>query len=1510
MTRKASKILLYVSISVLAALFAAAGFTQTTLFRKTVRSTLYKLVESNLNASVYIGEIRGNIFTGFSVDTVAMYVNNAPFVEARNVVLSYDPLPLWYKRLSVASLEIDNPSISLIRFSDGTWNVDRLAKKKSTPDSLPSPWVVAIRSLHIKDAHFRLIDSMSQSNSESPDQATAQTFNFSNLDLQKINIELSATLSEQEQSVSVKNISFVSPREEFTLSKFSGDIHHSLTASEVKNLLVVTPRSHIELSARVKSVDAFKIKDIAALQFTPVEASISSTVVAAEDLQKFLPSLNFLRGSTRLECSLAGEFGAIQVTKLQAAFDHSTINLSGTVSNLHRPMELTLNIESKGTLIQPSDVPKLLPFFHIPDYGNVGNLALDFHYVGRPLDFQVAATASTPAGQITVDGGLDLTGQAMKYQAIFGGSSVNLEKVFSKSSLRSYLNFSGAIQGEGTSIDELYSAMTIDFDSSSFGRIPISHLHVTANAEEKKISLAAILRSPKGDISLESIFDYTSEASKSYSLKGVGSHVDLAAVFDDDHYDSDCSFALNANGKDFLTERMTSNLQVEFLPSRFGAYTFDSTRAELHLQLDSLGRKTIRLTSPIADVSIDGTFSYDGILQTVTSHVNAMQLVYDKQRTIFDSTFVPVLADTNRNANVRTAHTDPGSQNDIHYMLRLKNLEPLAIFIGTDVFNVVGDIEGTLRGNSDSLSAQGSLSIHSGKYPLKNSLLLVDKGSLDYKFENLTHDSLLAVLNGPTLTLHMNAAGVFVGEKYFRNPSIDFTFHNRRAEYSVKGEVDSTIIVGIDGRAVVTPDLYQFTFDNFSLRYQGYELNNAGQFSARINRDGVSVDSALFTHQDERLIFGGTISYQGAIGAFVQLENFTLSNIHYFGTSQDFKSSALAFGGTVNALGAVGGTMRDPELTCKLTATDFAFRGTEFGFVSSSIHYKAKVADFSIQLSKTEQSPDDYKLLCSGSIPMDMGFTSVENRFSLPGMDMYLKARNFDISIIDPFIAQVDELNGTLEGSIHATGSLESPLFGGSMELSKCEFFFPMNSMKYQAVGKFDLDGNRFSFTTFSVKNLYEDFSSGKVDVGGYITLRDFVPDEYHLNAKGELMVLQSSSANINQGVYGDLIASTGPDAFLFDGTYAHSRVSGAVFVKQASLTFPSSRQSANQISSRYINIVVVDDTSKPSEDTLVGPNIFAFFRPKKDAPSSNAQSFLDGLGYDLIIQTDGIVQIRMVFNASTNEELFADLNGKLTMSKEGNNVRLSGTITVSEKSNYKFYKQFDASGTLKFTGSPENPQLDIKATYAGTHNIKSDVIPPPKEKVVVSLAITGTRLDPKIKIGLSTIDDNGNETERTGDVESDAISFLLTSTPGTPGKFREDLTSNDKQNIASSLGGSISGSLISGFTNTLLSGMMLDFLRANNFNAVSTVELTYSGRSPDLRLSGVIGDAYWTFGGMVFSDINNANISLQWSLGSIIQSQRMRNFMFELNRKIDPLETSDVRRPTSGARFYYRFAF
>ena len=1508
------KTLTYVSLSVLVVLFAAMGFTQTALFKQTLRSTIYKMVDANLNASVFIGEIKGNLFTGISIDTIAIYVNNAPFLEASKAVVRYDPLPLWNKNISLGSIEIEHPSVSLIRFSDGTWNVDRLAKKKSEPDSLPSSWVVALKSLRINNGHFRLIDSTSQSNHELPDSIARRTFNFSNLDLEKLNVELSATISEQQQSVSIKNISFVASREGFTLAHFSGEIHHAARVSEVKNLLIVTPRSRIELSAKISSVDALKINDIAALQFAPVECSLSPSTVAAEDLQRFLPSLNFLRGSVQLECRTEGEFGSLKVKKLHADFNRSVINLEGSVFNLHHPNDLTLNVESKGTTIYPSDVPQLLPLFHIPDFGGAGELGLNFHYVGKPLDFQVTANASMAAGSVSVNGGLDLTGKTMRYKAAFGGTGVNLGNFFSTPSLRSHLDFFGTIEGEGTSVEELNSKASVTIDSSSFNEIPISHLQTEFVAVDRKISCFAKLQFFKGNVALQSALDYNSGGAPSYSFDWTFSHFDFATIFHDDHYASDCSFSLSANGKDFLREDMNGDLRVGFSGSRFETYTFDSARAELHVNVDSLGNKTVGLISPIADISLTGNFTYAGVIDMVKSHIAGVRRAYDKQRAIFDSSFVDAAESVNGDDKT-TAGSTPSPQNNIQYSVHIRNVEPLAIFFGTNIFNAIGDIGGSLRGNADTLSAEGSVSITSAKYSMNNSYLIVEKGSVVYNIQNMARDNLLAAANSPTVQVRASAANVFTGESYFRDASVDFSLHDRHAEYSVQCEVDSTIKLGIEGRAHVTPDEYELTFDTFSFSYQGYELDNARQFSARLGRSGISIDSTAFIHQDEKLMFGGSIGYAGEIGAFVRLQNFALSNISHFGKSQNFKSNAIAFGGTVNASGVVKGTMQDPIFTCELGVSDFSYRGTEFGFVNSSMHYENKIADCTVQLSKAPESRDNFELLCSGSIPMNLAFATVDNRFSLAGLDMVLKAHNFDISVVDPFIEQLDEMEGTMEGSVHCTGSLESPLFEGGMELRNTKFLFPMNNMKYQATGKIDFQGNKVSFTTLAAKNLSENYSSGKIEFGGYITLRGFVPDEYHLWAKGELKVLQESSRNSDQGVYGDLIASTGDEGLSFDGTAASSRVTGAMYIKQASLTFPSTRESANLVSARYVNVVSVDDTSKAIPDTVLGARLLAFLHSKKDVGTSNEPSFLDGLGYNLTIQTQGIVQIRMIFNPATNEELFADLNGKLELSKEKNNVRLTGTINVSNKSNYKFYKQFDASGTLKFTGKPDNPELDITATYTGSHvkpetATQKETTVPLTEKVVVSLAISGTRYDPKIKIGLSTFDDSNNETERTGDVESDAISFLLTSTPGSPGKFRDDLTSNDKQGIANSLGGSIGGSLISGFTNTLLSGMMQDFLRANNFTALSNVEILYSGTSPDLRLSGVVGNAYWTFGGKVFSDINNANVSVQWSLGSIIRNDNLRNFMFEVNRKSDPLETIDLRRPTDGARVYYKFAF
>ncbi len=1509
MARKVSKIVLYIGASVIVLLAAAALFSQTRAFKNTLRSTLYTLLDDNLNANVYLGEIRGNLVTGFSIDTVIMYVDNHPFVESGKISVRYDPLALWSKRIALGGVSLDKPSITLIHYADGSWNVDHLAKKKSAPDTLPSPWIVSVKNLKINDARIRMIDSTVNGNRGLPDSVARRTVDFSNLDVQHMTVELKGVVSERDQDVVINKISFESPENGLKLEQLAAHIQHSPAGSEVNDLVIITPQSHVEVSASMRSVDVFAIPDLAALRTAPVYVKVHSSTVAAEDLQRFLPSLNFLRGSVYLNALIEGEFGNLLIRELEATTRHSTITVSGTLSNLHRPADLTMNIESKESAIQPMDVPDLLPFFHIPAFPDLGEVNFGFHYIGKPLDFQATVKAKTTAGILSADASMNLTGAVMKYEATANGHTVNLARFFSGASLESQINFSASIHGEGTSIEDLNSAASVHIDSSLIHAIKVQHAAATVSASKKIIQTEASLSSTHGSASLSGTMDFHAANGARYTFTGGMTHLDFSPFLKEEQFSSDCSLTFGIKGENLSLEETNGDAWLQFQQSRFGSHLFEGGRATVKIRQDSLHEKSIELHSPVADASINGMFSYKGIADIINAQLRGFSKTLLVQRAMFDSTAAAHLsADTVRQNSRMALHNAVEPAQRVRYSIQVKNIEPVAFLFGVNGFNVIGSVEGSLDGTADTLFTEGTVSIRSGRYPLSSEFVLVENGTASFRLENLCPDSLLSFQNGPRVNVKVSAENIFLGETQLKKASVDYVFHNRLGQFSIAGSLDTTFEVGVDGRVAVTPSAYRFRFDHCSLRYRGYELDNTAPMTASMTPDGIRLDSVIFIHQDEQVNLGGELGFNGTISGFMNLQNFSLNDMYYFAGSRDFTSSALAFGGNVNGDCSIAGTTHEPIIRSHMVADDVTYRDAYFGKIDAGVFYREKRADVQVALYREQQNGSQSQLLFTGIMPVDLSFAAVDHRFDMPGLDLRFTANDFQMSILNPFIPDVEDLSGKLTGTVLCGGTLAAPVFNGSAELHDGTFRMMLNNIVYKVGGTVQFHDSTVAFSQLTVANTDDDWRSGKVVLDGSVMLHGFVPSVYHLIAKGELMVLQKASRAVTQSVYGDLIAATGDDGIRFEGTYAHSNVTGTMYVKQAQLVFPPTRQTLSSTSSRFVRVTVVDDTSKPHVDTLLQQSLQTFIRQKNIERHAAQTSFLDGLGYDLTIQTQGVVQITMIFNAATNEELFADLNGKLNLSKEGSDVRLTGTINVSDRSNYKFYKQFDASGSLTFTGQPDNPKLDINAKYNGTHLVNDTTT----EKVVVSLAISGTRYEPKVKIGLSTIDNNNIETERTGDVEADAIAFLLTSSAGTPGKFRDDLTSNDKQGIANNLGvgGAIGYSVVSGFANTMLSGVLMDFMRSNNISFVSSAEVRSVGASTDLRLSGEIADAYWSFGGRVFNDINNANVSVQLPLSSVVGDQKLRNLMLEVDRKVESIETSDPRRPTSGIRLYYRIVF
>jgi hypothetical protein len=160
----------------------------------------------------------------------------------------------------------------------------------------------------------------------------------------------------------------------------------------------------------------------------------------------------------------------------------------------------------------------------------------------------------------------------------------------------------------------------------------------------------------------------------------------------------------------------------------------------------------------------------------------------------------------------------------------------------------------------------------------------------------------------------------------------------------------------------------------------------------------------------------------------------------------------------------------------------------------------------------------------------------------------------------------------------------------------------------------------------------------------------------------------------------------------------------------------------------------------------------------------------------------------------------------------------------------------------------------------------------------------------------------------KSADVQSDALQFIIT------GSF--PLTSAQKNDVAANIGTNVGSSLLAGAT-SLFSGTLSNFLR-NETKFIHQVDLIYgsAGRfdeAAEIRISGVVFNGLWRYGGRVLSDpIGTANVSLQYSFGDIFNSASMRNFMLELERRVQigAIGRSTDRQEIHSARFFYKLSF
>jgi hypothetical protein len=1497
MTKRVSKIALYTALSVLLTVGGLALFTQTPMFRETLRSSLYTLLGNEVNADIYLGEINGSILTGLTIDTVMMYVDGAPFIEAGRLSVKYDLLDILKSRITVDSLTLENPSVHLIRWKNGEWNVNRLSRTPPSEDSTVSPLTVSAGKIRILNAQFHLIDSTGAYDSVMFDRNGRRSINFSNMALERVNIDLDGNYSASSFSARINHLSFVAPRAQFTLLKLTAQVSRTKDSSTVKNLSIITPSSRVELSARLQGIDAFTITSIEALRKAEVSLSVAPSNILTSDIQAFLPSLDFLKGNVYFDGDMEGDFEDLSVRTLNATFGTSTVSLSGTISNIYRPKDLRLNIVSTNCSINPPDVPALMPFFNIPDYSNLGLTSFEFQFVGKPLDFLAISKIRSAAGTVTVDGQMVITEENIHYKGILAGNDVNLEKVFASNEFLSRLNTRMFIEGEGTSLATLNSEATVEIDSSMFRNIAIHTSKVHIAARNKKIETEVSLRSGAGNVTGQAIANLENDSLPEYLVTASVRGLDLSPIVQDDYFRSDLSFDLLRSGTGMTLFNDPSNTRIDFLPSNFHGMSFDSARVAMQWLKDTLNNDRVSVRSPIVDGTLEGKFTFNSMVKAIQTHVAGFNKIFAVQRSIVDSSYAMLSDSTERNDS---AAVNSGS---IAYDLKLKDLRPISILFNFPMLEMVGTARGRLSGHGPDVSSTGDLFISRGSYADTSSPIALKNVHLQFDVKNMDPRRIAALADDSLeLKIKMRGDEIGIARTALRLASLDLDYSKQHAVFAVASDVDSMLNVTADGTIDVHGNTNIMTFSNLYAKYQGIDLRSAKPFVTTVSSNGIHIDSSLFIRRDEEVFLKGNYDFQGIIKADAVIKNFDLSDIFFINTSPSFREQALELGGKIDLSAKISGTAGSPVIIAQMEGRGISYRKSNFGDLNAALRYARKKAGLKVELSESEDAPVPQSFNLEGTIPIDLSFLPVEERLDMKGLDVQLTAGNLAASIFDVFVPEIDQMTGRVTGSIAVTGSLVDLHPAGTLQLDSGSFRLEMNDIRYLVGGTAAFDSGKLYFPDFAIRNLPDDYTNGSVQIGGYILMDGFAPAEYHLTANGELLVLKNSSRTANQSFFGSLVGQTGPKGLRFEGTFKRSRIIGDILVQDAFLTFPPTQKDISLSVARFDDIVFIDDTTKIIIDTA---RVITVASPADIAAAQkpSERTFLDGFGYELTIETQGNVRVQMIFNANAgaNEELFAELNGKMVLKKDETSQQLTGTINVGDGSNYKYYKEFKAKGTLTFVGDPQNPQLNILAKYEAGHLV--DPKDTREERVVVSLEITGNRNNPKIKIGLATIDQNGREIPRQGDVENDAIAFLLTSSQNKPGQFREELSNYDRNRIGEQLTEAIGGT----FVNSLLSGLVNDFITKNNIPYVKRVEVRNVTSEADINTILEVSDAVINIGGKVFTDVSNTNVSVQLP----VLGRQNRNFIFEVEKRTDEADYTSIQAKTIyGARLFYRFTF
>ncbi len=1503
----------YTVTTILLLIVLFAFFSQTEYFKDKLRPIVIAQLGKQFNGTIHIGKISGNFLNDIQIDSLSLFYGNTPVFSSAKISVSYQPITFFKSVIVIDSLKLENPRVSFTRLNDGNWNIGMLLKPSTDTSTGTFDKTIVLKSFSMLRGTVSLHDSTMYHDCDTTHYGFHR-LDYHNFDVTNLDMFLTATIKDQDISTKITSIRFISVAPRFVMQNFRGEFYANPKEVAAKNVTIQTENSRLNLQAVLRQHNIFTGLRLPELKHKVTFVTLNADVIDFAELKQFLPELYFLNGKTTLDLDVAGQFGALNVRHLNLDTYSTSFRIGGAVKNLDHPDSLHITAYiSPDSKLDPADANKLMPSFGLPEFDKIGVTSLSAQFIGYPSNFRPGITMKGSFGSLDISGSMNIPDGTPRYNLKFETKGLNLARILNDTALTSYITTKGELVGEGTTLSDLQSQLNVDIDTVHIQTFAIDHSKATVNATPHTLESISFLNMNGATVNINGKLSNVGLERPELATQLAVTSLDINKFFPGANFESRINATANieASGKSIDDLNLSSSIILS--QSKLQSYSTSEEKITINLDQHTPQKKHFAVESSVANVTIDGTFDVDllskMIPQTISTFVDR----------ILEHTSTTATGNLQGRSPISPdmKHTRTDSTMNFWYSVDVFDLDPVSKIIGKTPFNATAALTGSMSSTGERLSliTNGNVSEFSLGENAKDVLLREANLSIDVK--DLSSRSSLETAS---INMDVNLGYGSIDGTNLDSSGLVLRYDDNKGKFHCYGTIDSLTKLHLNGSVSMQPETYVFDLDDLSVALRNYEWKNDNDVQIRLNKEGVRVLHALLRHETESIYLVGELNSIGTFDMNSTIRNLDISRLSRWLLNSSNQTPNTGLQGILNTEIHLSGTTDSPIIALKTKSDNIRFRKTQIGDVLATFDYEKNIATIVANVS-TPGKDTIPTLTVTGFLPINLAFKNVGKRLLDKEQNFHVVSHGFSLGILEQVVPQMKNLTGTFEGDILMRGTPERPMYSGNLTFANTRFTFSPNNLRYELAGSIVPKAEQLIFKDIVIKNLTDSRYAGSAIANGYITLKSFALTDFNVNTVGSILLMSDSTRKVVTTMYGPLLAETDSAGVRMKGTTDRPYLSGNLFVADANLVFPPTKESNNDASAYTLNYVVVNDTIKQNytgrDSSRLNTDASSAYYAMADSDSKKEeyrQGFLDLLRYDLHIEARGPTRTKMIFTPATKEELYTELEGSVRAVNEKGVANVYGEISMTERSYYGFLsKKFDATGTLRFFGPWDNPELYVKAIYSSYHTstdaqaTSSETSQLQQQKVLVQIDITGTRYEPRPSLSMKiqdpiTLEEYDWSTQaKGGDVQSDAISFILS------GKFKDELTSSDRSSILSTSTGAL-------VTSSFFSGMVSDYLKTE-FPFIRNAEVTYGGgdiQKTNLRLSFELLNSYITFGGQIFSGLGNANVNYQVSLGNAFQVPSIRNLFFELERKVEGSEFSDqqLNPATNTARLYYRISF